>query len=97
VLSTAVLCLYVIALRDGKHSIYNWIGHILCRDCLLKHVTEEKTRRGGRRRKKLLNKPMEKKKTLELKEQALDSILRRARLGRGSGSVARERERVQNE
>ena len=40
----------------------NWIGHILRRKCLLKHVTERKikgrvkvTGRRGRRRKKLLN------------------------------------------
>jgi hypothetical protein len=32
----------------------NWIGHILCRNCLLKHVTErkiERTARRGRRHK----------------------------------------------
>ena len=40
----------------------NWIGHILLRNCLLKQVIEGKTkgqmevtRRGGRRRKKLLD------------------------------------------
>jgi hypothetical protein len=40
----------------------NWIGHILCRNCLLKQVIEGKikaeievTRRRGRRLKKLLN------------------------------------------
>ena len=40
----------------------NWIGHILCRNCLLKQVIEGKTkgemevtRRRGRRRKKLLD------------------------------------------
>jgi hypothetical protein len=40
----------------------NWIGHILRRNCLLKHVIEaeikgqiEVTRRRGRRRKKLLD------------------------------------------
>jgi len=39
----------------------NWIGHILCRNCLLKHVIEEKimgrikvTGRGGRRLRQLL-------------------------------------------
>jgi hypothetical protein len=41
----------------------NWIGHVLCRNCLLKHVTEGKIqgrievkgRRGKRRRKQLLD------------------------------------------
>jgi hypothetical protein len=40
----------------------NWIGHILRRNCLLKHVTEGKiegrievTRGRGRRRKQLVN------------------------------------------
>jgi len=36
----------------------NWIGHILSRNCLLKHVTEGKiegTVRRGRRRKQLLD------------------------------------------
>jgi hypothetical protein len=40
----------------------NWIGHILCRNCLLKHVIEgklegriEMTGRRGRRRKRLLD------------------------------------------
>jgi hypothetical protein len=40
----------------------NWIGHILCRNCLLKHVTEGKleeriqmTGRRGRRHKQLLD------------------------------------------
>jgi hypothetical protein len=40
----------------------NWIGHILCRNCLLRQVTEKKingeievTRRRGKRRKKLLD------------------------------------------
>jgi len=37
-----------------------------------------------------MNEPIEKNKTLELKEQALDSTVRRARFGRGSGPVARE-------
>jgi hypothetical protein len=40
----------------------NWIGHILCRNCFIKHVTERKTEgkiqgqgRGGRRRKQILD------------------------------------------
>jgi hypothetical protein len=44
-----------------KRQKANWIGHILCRNCLLKHVIEgklegriEMTGRRGRRRKQLL-------------------------------------------
>ena len=36
----------------------NWIGHMLCRDCLLKRVIEgkiEETGSRGRRRKRLLD------------------------------------------
>ena len=44
----------------------NWIGHILPRNCLLKHVFEEEmqgTGRGGRRRKRLFNGLKEKEYT----------------------------------
>lgn len=46
--------------RKKEHPVYNktnkyvWIGHILRRNCLLKHITEVKvrrTRRRGRKRK----------------------------------------------
>jgi hypothetical protein len=37
--------------RDILHEISrrkaNWIGHILCRNCLLRQVIEGKVRRGG--------------------------------------------------
>jgi hypothetical protein len=52
----------------------NWIGHILCRNCLLKHVIEgkvegriEMTKRRGRRRKKLLDDLKEKRRYWKLK------------------------------
>jgi hypothetical protein len=55
--------LHTIKRRKG-----NWIGHILHRNCLLKHVIEgkleeriEMTGRGGRRRKKLLDDLKEKR------------------------------------
>jgi hypothetical protein len=47
-----------------KRRTANWIGHILSRNCLLKHVIEgklegriEMTGRRGRRRKQLLDDP----------------------------------------
>jgi hypothetical protein len=50
---------------------YNWIGHILLRNCLLKHVTEgmierkiEVMGRRGRRRKKLLDDLRKKERVL---------------------------------
>jgi hypothetical protein len=49
-------------LHKIKRRKANWIGHILRRNCLLKHVVEGKiegrievTRRRGRRRRKLLD------------------------------------------
>jgi len=42
-------------LQTVKRRKANWIGHILCRNCLLKHVTEGKRegRSGGKTRKKM--------------------------------------------
>jgi hypothetical protein len=64
------LGLFVKQLRKATHTrsatyAGYWNGHILGRNCLLKHVTEEKIEamgRPGRRRKKLLNDFMEKRK-----------------------------------
>jgi len=60
----------------------NWIGHILRRNCLLKHVIERKiegmkevTGRRGRRRKQLRNERKEKRGYWKLKEEALDRTL----------------------
>jgi hypothetical protein len=56
----------------------NWIGHMLCRNCVLKHVIEgklegriEMTGRRGRRRKQLLDDLKEMKRYCKLKEEAL--------------------------
>ena len=72
----------------------NWIGHILRRNCLLQQVTEGKikgqievTRRGGRRRKKLLDDLKDRGGYCQLKEEALDRTMRRNRFGRGFGPV----------
>jgi hypothetical protein len=75
----------------------DWIGHILRRNCLLKHVIEgklegriEMTGRRGRRRKQLLDDLKEKKRYCKLKEEALDRTLWRTRCGRGYGPVVRQ-------
>jgi hypothetical protein len=72
----------------------NWIGHILRRNCLLKHVIEGKLegRKGirGRRRKQLLDDLKEKRRYWKLKEEALDHYLWRTRFGRGYGPVVRQ-------
>jgi hypothetical protein len=80
-----------------KRKKVDWIGRILRRDCLVKHLTEgkiggriEMTGRRGRRCKQLLDDLREKKRYWKLKEEALDRTLWRARFGRGCGPVVRE-------
>jgi hypothetical protein len=75
----------------------NWIGHILRRNCLLQRVIEGKikggievTGRRGRRRRKLLDDPKERRGYSHLKEEALDRTMWRARFGRGFGPVVRQ-------
>jgi hypothetical protein len=75
----------------------NWIGHILRRNCLLQRVIEGKikggievTERRGRRRRKLLDDLKERKGYSQLKEEALDRTIWRARFGRGCGPVVRQ-------
>jgi hypothetical protein len=56
-----------------KRRLENWIGHILRRNFLLKHVTDEKiegTGRRGRRRKQLLDDLKETRRYCKLKEVA---------------------------
>jgi hypothetical protein len=69
-------------LHTIKRRKANWIGHILRRNCLPKHVIEgkldgriEMTGRRGRRRKQLLDDLKEKRRYWELKEEALDRTL----------------------
>jgi hypothetical protein len=59
----------------------NWIGHILCTNCLLQQVTEGKikreidvTGRRGRRHRKLLDGLKERRGNSHLKEEALDRV-----------------------
>jgi hypothetical protein len=68
-------------LRTVKRRKANWIGHILRRNCLLKHVTEAKivgrtevTGRRGRMRKQLLDNLRATKGYCKLKDEALDRI-----------------------
>jgi hypothetical protein len=75
----------------------NWIGHILCRNCLLKHVVEGKiegirlVKEGQRRRRKLLPGDVKKKRGYcKLKEGVLDRTVWRTRFGRGCELVVRQ-------
>jgi hypothetical protein len=75
----------------------NWIGHILCRNCLLKQVIEGKikgemevTRRRGRRRKELLDDFKDRRGYCHLKEEALDRTMWRNHFGGGFGPVVRQ-------
>ena len=75
----------------------NWIGHILCRNCLLQQVIEGKIKRGievtgrrGRRLRKLLDDLKERRGYSNLKEEALDRTMWRARFGRGFVPVVRQ-------
>jgi len=76
----------------------NWIGHILCRNCLLQRVTEGKIKGGGievsgrrgRRGRKLLDGLKERRGYSHLKEEVLDRTMWRAQFGRGFGPVTRQ-------
>jgi len=76
----------------------NWIGHILCRNCLLQRVIEGKIKGGGievtgkrgRRRRKLLDDLKEKRGYSHLKKESPDRTMWRAGFGRGFGSVVRQ-------
>ena len=80
--------------RNTLHEIRkrkaNWIGHILCRNCLLQQVTEGKIKghiEVTRRRKKLLDDLEDRRGYCQLKEEALDRTMWRNRFGRGFGPV----------
>ena len=74
-----------------KGSKAKWIGQILHRNCLLKHIIEEVgggeevTERQGRRRKQLLDELKERRGHWKLKEEELDRTLWVIRCGRGCG------------
>jgi hypothetical protein len=84
-------------LHTIKRRKANLIGHLLCRNCVIKHITEGKIgggiemmgRQGGIR-KQLLD---ERKKTrgyCKLEKEAPDGTVWRTRFGRGCGPVVRQ-------
>jgi len=78
----------------------NWIGHILCRNCLLKQVIEGKVKgemKVTRRRKKLLDDLKDRRGYSHLKEEALDWPMWRNRFGGGFGPVIRQNTEWMNE
>jgi hypothetical protein len=84
-------------LHEIKKRKADWIGHILCRNCLLRHVIEERVKRGielterrGRRRRKLLDDLKERRGYSHLKEEVLDRTMWTAGFGRGFGLVVRQ-------
>jgi hypothetical protein len=84
-------------LNTIKRRKASWIGHILRRNCFLKHVIKGKLEgmiemigRRGRRRKQLLDELKEKRRYWKLKEEALDRTMWRTRFGRGYRPVARQ-------
>jgi hypothetical protein len=71
----------------------NWIGHILCGNCVLQQVVEGKIKGGievrgrrARRRRKLLDDLKKRRGYSHLKEEALDRTMWRV----GFGSVVRQ-------
>jgi hypothetical protein len=81
----------------------NWIGHILRRNCLLQRVIEGKikgeievTGRRRRRHRKLLDDLKERRGYPNLKEEALDCTIWRARFGRGVGPFVRQTTKLMN-
>jgi hypothetical protein len=73
------------------------IGHILCRNCLLKHVIEGKIEgrikvmgRRGRKRRQLLDDLKCSRGYCKLNEEVLDRTLWTTRFGRGNEPVVRQ-------
>jgi hypothetical protein len=84
-------------LQEIRKRKANWIGHILCRNCLLQWVIEGKIKGGikvkgrrGRRCRKVLDELKERRGYSHLKEEALDRTVWRAGFGRGFGPVVRQ-------
>jgi hypothetical protein len=91
-------------LHEVRKRKAKYIGHILRRNCLLQQVIEGKTKGGielkgrrGRRRRKLLDDLKERRGHSDLKEEALDSTMWRARFGSGFGPIVRQAAKGINE
>jgi hypothetical protein len=91
-------------LNTTKRRKANWLGHILRRNSLLKHVTEGKiegrrevTGRRGRRRKQLLVTLSKREITANRKRCTRYRTLWRTCFGRGYWSVARQTMELVNE
>jgi len=92
---------YIESMREG-YLTYNkkkvkWIGHILVRNCLQKHVIEGKIEgeivvmgRLGRRYNQVLDDFKEVRRYWKLKEEALDHTLRTTCFGRVYGPVVKQ-------
>jgi hypothetical protein len=68
-------------LHTIKRMKTNRIGHILRRNCLLKHVIKDRTRIRGRIRKQLRDDLKDNRKYWNLKKKAPDRTVCRTRLG----------------
>ena len=80
-------------LHEIRKQKANWIGHILCKNCLLKQVIEGKIKgkmEVARRCKKLLDDLKDRRGYSHLKEEALDRTMWRHRFGGGYGPVIRQ-------
>jgi len=80
-------------LHTSKRRKADWTGHVLRRNCLLKHFIEGKidgTGRRGRIRKQLLDGLKETRRPWKLKEEALDRTVWRTGFGGYYGPVVRQ-------
>ena len=80
-------------LHEIRKRTANWIGHILCKNCLLKQVIEGKIKgemEVARRHKKLLDDLKDRRGYCHLKEEALDGTMWRHRFGGGFRPVVRQ-------
>jgi hypothetical protein len=94
----------LLRVKEQKNILYeiskrkaNWIGHMLCRKCLLRQIIEGKVKGGievtgrrERRSRKLLDDLKGRRGYSLLREEALDRTMCTARFGRGFEPVVRQ-------